>query len=86
MCKVTSPIKNIVQVILGLRHNAVSYTHLDVYKRQPLNALRKKGVKFEWTPQHQTAFEKLKESIISPPGITTVSYTHLDVYKRQQPV
>ena len=43
----------------------------------PLNTLRKKGVKFEWNEQRQTAFEKLKESIIS------VSYTHLDVYKRQ---
>ena len=38
----------------------------------PLNALRKKGVKFEWNEQHQTAFEKLKESIISPPVLLSL--------------
>ena len=41
----------------------------------PLNALRKKGAKFEWTPQHQSAFEKLKESIISPPVLQLADFT-----------
>ena len=41
----------------------------------PLNTLRKKGVKFEWNVQHQTAFEKLKESIISPPVLQLADFT-----------
>ena len=57
---------------------AVSYTHLDVYKRQCQN----------WTP----AGKALSDHAGEPPpggrgtaGVTDpVSYTHLDVYKRQQ--
>ena len=41
----------------------------------PLNTLRKKGAKFEWTPQHQSAFETLKESIISPPVLQLADFT-----------
>ena len=41
----------------------------------PLNVLRKKGVKFEWTPQHQSASEKLTESIISPPVLQLADFT-----------
>ena len=49
---------------------AVSYTHLDVYKRQGLVCMRvHRGQKFSTFP-----IERCLES---------VSYTHLDVYKRQ---
>ena len=57
---------------------AVSYTHLDVYKRQGLDAA------MEWQSEE---FQKRSDitcvfnSNIS--DITAVSYTHLDVYKRQ---
>ena len=71
---------------------SVSYTHLDVYKRQadhPCNCIR---IDFDWT-----AFSVLVEQCTLNPafeifinaeahcihGYTTVSYTHLDVYKRQ---
>ena len=47
---------------------AVSYTHLDVYKRQWL---------FSGEPGD---FTRPENRLI---GIEAVSYTHLDVYKRQ---
>ena len=50
----------------------VSYTHLDVYKRQPAH---RKG----YIPAG--SFHSLKSSPVAA-GIP-VSYTHLDVYKRQ---
>ena len=53
---------------------AVSYTHLDVYKRQ------EDGL--------QEEVEKLRAEVKRRPSAimmcaATVSYTHLDVYKRQ---
>lgn len=33
----------------------------------PLNELRKKGIKFEWTQECETAFQKLKECVCNPP-------------------
>ena len=50
---------------------AVSYTHLDVYKRQ-VHALERLGI--------NTTAECMPDA--RPPG--PVSYTHLDVYKRQK--
>ena len=62
----------------------VSYTHLDVYKRQDLNG------------EHQLAallrelckldFHWIRLHYLYPDDITDepVSYTHLDVYKRQR--
>ena len=50
----------------------VSYTHLDVYKRQPLG--------------HDRAglLDKAARMLHVPAGeLEPVSYTHLDVYKRQ---
>ena len=41
----------------------------------PLNSLRKKGTKFEWSSIHQNAFEHLKESIISPPVLQLADFT-----------
>ena len=46
---------------------AVSYTHLDVYKRQEITC---KGAEYAVYYQND-------------PGAEAVSYTHLDVYKRQ---
>lgn len=33
----------------------------------PLHALLKKNAKFQWTQEHQTAFETLKKAIVQPP-------------------
>ena len=54
----------------------VSYTHLDVYKRQVRNASRKRTAK-----RGGSCARRARPS----PGDTlvAVSYTHLDVYKRQ---
>ena len=50
---------------------SVSYTHLDVYKRQSSLTEIKKHI-------------FLRCELDSPPCcVTAVSYTHLDVYKRQ---
>ena len=55
---------------------AVSYTHLDVYKRQLLvSALVLKAV--------SGATHESMMGVISIGGVISVSYTHLDVYKRQ---
>ena len=57
---------------------AVSYTHLDVYKRQRTDSE-------EW--HVGTVYEPKKKrttvSLEQPVGSEAVSYTHLDVYKRQ---
>lgn len=34
---------------------------------EPLNALKRKGAKYLWTPQCQAAFEALKKHLVSPP-------------------
>ena len=60
----------------------VSYTHLDVYKRQVYPRSLRKGVVL------MTNFEIISVVVniifIIIATIDTVSYTHLDVYKRQQ--
>ena len=57
---------------------AVSYTHLDVYKRQDIDhVLRLGGNTDRQRERVVAAFEKQKTTA------ETVSYTHLDVYKRQ---
>ena len=63
--------------------SSVSYTHLDVYKRQPRN------LRFTLKPFQSDGIQGL----ISRPSyeglmpsmncVLAVSYTHLDVYKRQ---
>ena len=55
-------------------HTPVSYTHLDVYKRQ-LVSHRGKAQIFR---DVAVALEDMRHSV-------AVSYTHLDVYKRQLP-
>ena len=64
------------------RQESVSYTHLDVYKRQVLyHALH---CILSWAPWCLQAYPQLL-FLYSPvvPGEQAVSYTHLDVYKRQ---
>ena len=78
---------------IWLRRKAVSYTHLDVYKRQSVSSATAESnstVGFDRERARElrkrVKIEKLqmhdkatiRENIICP-----VSYTHLDVYKRQ---
>ena len=70
----------------------VSYTHLDVYKRQPLimllmalsaasdYALQNLGVVINSDMIRNIAETTPREAA----DLITVSYTHLDVYKRQE--
>ena len=64
------------------RSGAVSYTHLEVYKRQIFVSRRNAApiVVYAATEEDFPAREEL-EAIQR--GIEAVSYTHLDVYKRQ---
>ena len=58
---------------------SVSYTHLDVYKRQSLS-------KFVANIKDALAagdMKKAQEICDKQRGSVAVSYTHLDVYKRQ---
>ena len=64
-------------------HKSVSYTHLDVYKRQYM--CRQSVIQYlkthEPSEQYAEAIEQLiNDGIVNP---IPVSYTHLDVYKRQ---
>ena len=61
---------------LGIR--AVSYTHLDVYKRQN-NQFMYNGIP-ETDSRYYTADE---QEYFKTHSTNSVSYTHLDVYKRQ---
>ena len=60
----------------------VSYTHLDVYKRQVID-----GIEDEiWeSAEYFPAIETLEDLGMEAKALwdNTVSYTHLDVYKRQ---
>ena len=67
---------------------SVSYTHLDVYKRQ------QGDIANSMTKQLNQAVSKAQDSATTPTvlnyaveggnqGMEAVSYTHLDVYKRQ---
>ena len=61
-----------------LQRNApgpVSYTHLDVYKRQPLSTRQHTRNPLLWL--------KVLEHVGKMNAPAPVSYTHLDVYKRQ---
>ena len=71
----------------------VSYTHLDVYKRQGVKLLkmpfiksqmRSQGLKRNQNPQKQMS-RNLRMHLRTVNYSMAVSYTHLDVYKRQIP-
>ncbi len=57
----------------------VSYTHLDVYKRQPPPLSKSTDETFVGA----YPWNKSREAIGRDRPLTPVSYTHLDVYKRQ---
>ena len=64
------------------RDGSVSYTHLDVYKRQTLYISAATG---QGLPELANAIEEIlrnQKSYIRH-TFASVSYTHLDVYKRQ---
>ena len=67
---------NRVIVVLAARtKEPVSYTHLDVYKRQAL----RRNVCCQFRNQDQA--DAYSDPVVY--GIASVSYTHLEVYKRQ---
>ena len=71
-----SDITNVELLSMDTRMVAVSYTHLDVYKRQgPGNRPVAEGERF--------GHERGGEGRVLELGPGPVSYTHLDVYKRQ---
>ena len=66
----------------------VSYTHLDVYKRQDLveaaqNAMREMISRMQHQICDSSIIEDNMHQLVQ--ALETVSYTHLDVYKRQMP-
>ena len=69
------------------RRMSVSYTHLDVYKRQDFGnvygmffALTGDGLSDRELSDYS---ELIKREVSELDGVEPVSYTHLDVYKRQ---
>ena len=70
--------------------SAVSYTHLDVYKRQLLNSRGYPTYTMLKRLMAGITTDTQKSAAVTPAASTrkrvstvTVSYTHLDVYKRQ---
>ena len=62
----------------------VSYTHLDVYKRQSLGYLDSRAVyDIQISSRYNDVYEVENLPDTDYEEITAVSYTHLDVYKRQ---
>lgn len=41
---------------------------------EPLNALKRKGAKFIWSPACQAAFDKLKQCLVSPPVLGHLNF------------
>ena len=73
------------ETVLRVEHvGTVSYTHLDVYKRQQflfmnLDYARTERVQFEDDDYYYYVKAVPKKTV----AVRAVSYTHLDVYKRQ---
>ena len=64
---------------------AVSYTHLDVYKRQARHEAAELGYEtVDFNDPAKACFETLFLINTVPDRVIAVSYTHLDVYKRQR--
>ena len=71
---------------MGQRNNPVSYTHLDVYKRQGVGLaapqiglpIRVVVVDLDVLSEDYPEYKGFRKAYIN-----AVSYTHLDVYKRQ---
>ena len=58
-------------------HASVSYTHLDVYKRQWMDRRCRVGARLSSTTRPSMTSSRMSHT-------KAVSYTHLDVYKRQE--
>ena len=72
---------SVVEAALGADIVAsVSYTHLDVYKRQLQQLMDENPAK---TEEYLDLFVDIQMSIFAKTCPMPVSYTHLDVYKRQ---
>ena len=59
--------------------DSVSYTHLDVYKRQVLSTF----IICAMLCLTNCSNDDAPTSVFTPEALKPVSYTHLDVYKRQ---
>ena len=76
-----------VNLVLKEVFTSVSYTHLDVYKRQELYV--KNGAELILNEGNTLVFYDKFDDVINtsttkyPDRPASVSYTHLDVYKRQ---
>ena len=68
----------VIVLAISMYARSVSYTHLDVYKRQ---VLENTILGFEPRKGSRIDFAKARENAML--YINPVSYTHLDVYKRQ---
>ena len=67
----------------GLLADPVSYTHLDVYKRQEEGWRYVDENRFEWRLEVEEDLTAVKQAAKNRNTEEAVSYTHLDVYKRQ---
>ena len=84
---------DLAQLVLNaLESGTVSYTHLDVYKRQVMDpSLSPDRLVEELSRQkcaevaaaHPDGLVIAADTVVSVGGLVPVSYTHLDVYKRQ---
>ena len=72
---------------------AVSYTHLDVYKRQEAGTevtrsladdIQNAAVPYVWIQTETRNVKVLSSMMVDLRAYVAVSYTHLDVYKRQE--
>ena len=68
-------------IAVGIGVGPVSYTHLDVYKRQYPFKADATATAHAPVPQASVSPEPRSHTLIST--VFPVSYTHLDVYKRQ---
>ena len=60
---------------------SVSYTHLDVYKRQ--SQYKDESIASQWKQEIKDCYSDKTQLIDEIIDYVSVSYTHLDVYKRQ---
>ena len=67
----------------GTEFIPVSYTHLDVYKRQTLLSARISGAEGALSSVSSRLFPFMLMPYLQSLSTAAVSYTHLDVYKRQ---
>ena len=63
MCRTHTHTRRFLGLISWYRRFIKDVAHIAA----PLHRLLKKRVKWEWTDQHQEAFDKLKESLITAP-------------------